>query len=59
MVLSLAFSPNKELFPVFATREVIFVFSLKVKFEMLVDVLVLNVDGSLWYTCNCASKAKL
>jgi hypothetical protein len=21
---------------------------------MLVDVLVLNVDGSLWYSCNCA-----
>ena len=54
MVLSLASSPNKELFPVFATREVMFVFSPKVKFEMLVDVLVLNVDGSLWYTLNCA-----
>jgi hypothetical protein len=53
MVLVLASSTNKEFDPVFATREVICVFSGKYTLVMLVDVLVLNVDGSLWYTCNC------
>ena len=54
MVLVLASSTNKEFDPVFATREVIFVFPDKDILVLLVDVLVLNVDGSLWYTCNCA-----
>jgi hypothetical protein len=53
MVLVLASSTNKEFDPVFATREVICVYPIKFTLVMLVDVLVLNVDGSLWYTCNC------
>jgi hypothetical protein len=60
MVLVLASSTNKEFFPVFATREVIFVLLLgKFILVMLVHVLVLNVDGSLWYTCNCPLETQL
>lgn len=59
MVLVLASSTNKEFDPVFATREVILVFPDKDILVLLVGVLVLNVDGSLWYTCNCAGTAQL
>jgi hypothetical protein len=58
MVLVLASSTNKEFDPVFATREVILVFPDKDILVLLVGVLVLNVDGSLWYTCNCALRAQ-
>jgi hypothetical protein len=59
MVLVLASSTNKEFDPVFATREVICVYPIKFTLVMLVDVLVLNVDGSLWYTCNCPLETQL